>query len=132
MNNVVISKKAFLDLKEIKTYISKDLSNPIAAENTINGILDKIEQLKHQSQIGVPLYFNQDLFSGYRFVIYKSYLAFYRIVNDNVFVDRIIYGKRDYMAILFNEKLDEADKLAESSDIRLSHDEVFSKVRKRN
>lgn len=26
-------------------------------------------------------------------------------------------------------KLDEADKLAESSDIRLSHNEVFSKVR---
>lgn len=107
MNNVVISPKAFSDLKEIKSYISKELSNPTAAKNTINGIFDKIEQLKHQSQIGLPLYFNNDLFSGYRFVIYKNYLAFYRVVDNKVFVDRIIYGKRDYMTILFNEKLDE-------------------------
>ena len=103
MNKIVYSPKARNDLDEIWTYISEKLLNPSAAEATVNGILDTIDMLQAQTEIGKPLYFSSDLFSGYRFLVYKNYLAFYRTSEDTVYIDRIIYGKRDYMRLLFRD-----------------------------
>ena len=103
MNDIKYSPMAQKDLDEIWEYIAKNLTNPIAATNTIYGIIDTIDVLQKQSEIGTPLYFGSGLFSGYRYVVYKNYLAFYRTVNNTIYVDRVIYGKRDYMKILFND-----------------------------
>ena len=59
--------------------------------------------LQEQAEIGKPLYFSSNLFSGYRFLVYKNYLAFYRMSGGTVYIDRIIYGNRDYMRLLFRE-----------------------------
>lgn len=37
---------------------------------------------------------------GYRYLIVKDYLAFYRVVGDTVQIHRILYGRRDYQSIL--------------------------------
>ena len=103
MNKIVYSPKARNDLDEIWTYISEKLLNPSAAEATVNGILDTIDMLQAQAEIGKPLYFSSDLFSGYRFLVYKNYLAFYRTSAETIYMDRIIYGKRDYMRLLFRD-----------------------------
>ena len=103
MNKIVYSPKAQNDLDEIWAYISEKLLNPSAAEATVNGILDTIDMLQAQAEIGKPLYFSSDMFSGYRFLVYKNYLAFYRTSEDTVYIDRIIYGKRDYMRLLFRD-----------------------------
>ena len=103
MNKIVYSPKAQNDLDEIWAYISEKLLNPSAAEATVNGILDTIDMLQAQAEIGKPLYFSSELFSGYRFLVYKNYLAFYRTSEDTVYIDRIIYGKRDYMRLLFRD-----------------------------
>ena len=103
MNKIVYSPKARNDLDEIWTYISEKLLNPSAAEATVNGILDTIDMLQAQAEIGKPLYFLSDLFSGYRFLVYKNYLAFYRTSAEAIYIDRIIYGKRDYMRLLFRD-----------------------------
>ncbi|WP_303825081.1 type II toxin-antitoxin system RelE/ParE family toxin [Ruminococcus flavefaciens] len=102
MNKIVYSPKAQNDLDEIWAYISEKLLNP-TAENTIDSILDTIDALQEHSEIGKSLYFSSDLFSGYRFLVYKNYLAFYRTSGDTVYIDRIIYGKRDYMRLLFKD-----------------------------
>ena len=98
---VVFSALVIQDLDEIWDYISDVLKNPSAAENTVNGILDKTDLLGDQPEIGAQLFFDDGLNSGYRYVIYNNYLAFYRIYTDTIYVDRIIYGKRDYMKLLF-------------------------------
>ena len=103
MNKIVYSPKARNDLDEIWTYISEKLLNPSAAEATVNGILDTIDMLQAQAEIGQPLYFSSDMFSGYRFLVYKNYLAFYRTSAEAIYIDRIIYGKRDYMRLLFRD-----------------------------
>ena len=103
MNKIVYSPKAQNDLDEIWAYISEKLLNPSAAEATVNGILDTIDMLQAQAEIGKPLYFSSDLFSGYRFLVYKNYLAFYRTSAEAIYIDRIIYGKRDYMRLLFRD-----------------------------
>lgn len=101
MNSINYSPKALGDLDEIWEYIAIKLSDRVAADNTIDGILNAVDQLERFSEIGTPLYFESGLFSGYRFVIYNNYLAFYRIVGNSVYIDRVIYVKRDYMHILF-------------------------------
>ena len=102
MNHLIYSPKAQNDLDEIWEYISEKLMNPQAAENTVNGILDSAEILKEHAEIGTPLYFDSGLFSGYRYIVYKSYLSFYRTIEKSVYIDRVIYGKRDYMKLLFD------------------------------
>ena len=47
---------------------------------------------------GSPLYY-EDVFTGYYFVPVKAYIVFYRPDDDVVvmFVDRVFYGKSDYL-----------------------------------
>ena len=37
---------------------------------------------------------------GYRVLVVEKYLVFYKVVNDTVQIHRIIYGKRNYKALL--------------------------------
>ena len=99
--SVKFSPEALKDLDEIYDYIANVLKSPDAADNTVNKILDKTDLLSDNPEIGTQLFFENDLFSGYRYLVSDNYLAFYRITNESVFVDRVIYGKRDYMKILF-------------------------------
>ena len=101
-NHIHYTPQAMDDLEEIWTYISDELSNPSAARNTIDGILKAVERLKVFSGAGAVLTFSDGINSGYRFVRHGNYLAFYRVIESDVYVDRIIYGKRDYMSILFD------------------------------
>ena len=96
------SPRALKDLDGIWDYIEKELCNPSAAQNTVDGIMDKIDDLAMFPESGAKLEFDNGLESGYRFVVFKNYLAFYRLRPDNVvYVDRVIYAVRDYMRILF-------------------------------
>lgn len=106
-NIIKYSPEALNDLDEIWNYISVNLSNPISANkanNTINGIFDSIDVLKESPKSGTALEFSKGIKTNYRFVRYKNYIAFYRVSDNNIFVDRIIYGKRDYMKILFKNE----------------------------
>lgn len=98
------SPDALNDLDGIWNYISQNLCNPIAAQNTVNGIMNAIDMLADQPEMGTPLFFMSGLNSGYRFVIHGSYMAFYRTNKTDVFIDRVLYGKSDYMRILFKDK----------------------------
>ena len=54
-----------------------------------------------QSRIlkGSPLYYENG-FTGYYFVVFKAYIAFYRIENNVILVDRVLFGGSDYMKFL--------------------------------
>lgn len=87
------SPRALKDLDEIWDYIEVELCNPIAAQNTVNGIMDKVDGIAAFPESGVKLEFENGLDSGYRYVVFKNYLAFYRLRPNNVvYVDRVIYG----------------------------------------
>ena len=36
-----------------------------------------------------------------------SYLTFYRVLDNDVYVDRVLYGRRDYLRILFGDVQDD-------------------------
>jgi plasmid stabilization system protein ParE len=47
--------------------------------------------------------------TDYRCVGYGNYLAFYRPVGDNVYVDRVLYSRRDYITIILGILPDDID-----------------------
>lgn len=100
-NTIHYSELAQQDLDEIFDYISHTLQNPIAAKNTVQGILTEIAELKLHPKSGKKVSLPSGLDSEYRFVMYKNYLAFYRYEENDIYIDRILYGKRDYLRILF-------------------------------
>ncbi len=103
MNRLHISRAAQADLVEIKEYISEDLENPIAAVSTVSKIMGHIWSLSGQAFIGTPLSAITDMESDYRFLVSGNYLIFYRSYGTEVYIDRVLYGRRDYLRILFDD-----------------------------
>lgn len=101
-NKLHYSPNALHDLDEIWDYIVMELCNPEAAVNLVNGIMDTIDKLEEFAEMGAPLSSVADVESDYRFLIYDKYLAFYRSEGTDIYIDRVLYGKRDYLRILFD------------------------------
>lgn len=102
-NKLHYSPDALRDLDEIWEYIQVELSNPSAAANVVNGILDTLDRLEDFTEMGAPLSSVADVESNYRFIQSGSYLAFYRPEGADIYIDRILYGRRDYLRILFDK-----------------------------
>lgn len=49
--------------------------------------------------MGTVLFFvlKTDLFTGYHYVVFKAYISFYRIDGERILVDRVLYGKSEYL-----------------------------------
>jgi plasmid stabilization system protein ParE len=88
-------------LEQIGDSIAIQLQSSQAALNTINKIQDKIDALADFPLIGAQLSSIYDIATDYRFLVCGRYLAFYRPQDTVVLIDRILYGRRDYLAILF-------------------------------
>jgi plasmid stabilization system protein ParE len=110
MNKLHYSPESLIDLDEIWTYIFEELQNPTAAQKTLDGILDTIKKLKEFSEMGPELFSVTDVENGYRFLVCGNYLVFYRVNGVEVNIDRILYGRRDYLRILFGNLSEEATK----------------------
>ncbi len=103
MNNLHLAPEAQDDLADIKEYIAKDLENPQAALSTVTKITKTIRLLREHAFIGARLSSIADTDSDYRYLSSGSYLIFYRAVGEEVFVDRVLYGRRDYLRVLFDK-----------------------------
>lgn len=103
MNNLHLSEEAQNDLVEIKAYIEEELLNPSAALATVSKITKSLRILQTFAQAGASLSSIADIDSDYRFIVCGNYISFYRVYGNEVYVDRILYGRRDYMRILFGD-----------------------------
>ena len=107
MPKINYSGFAVRDLEQIGDYIAKQLKNPQAALDTINKIQDTIDKLADFPLIGAPLSSIYEIDTDYRFLVCGNYLAFCRPQESEVLIDRILYGRRDYIIILFGDKTEE-------------------------
>ena len=103
MNNLHLSEEAQNDLLEIKAYIEEELLNPSAALATVSRITKSLRILQNHEQAGAPLSSIADIESDYRFIVSGNYISFYRAYGSEVFIDSILYARRDYMRILFGD-----------------------------
>lgn len=106
MAKVILTAAARVDLKELQHYISAVLSNPSAAKQALKRITIQLRTLEQFPEAGTPI-----LVTGspvaYRYLVCGSYMAFYHVQKDAAVVDRILYGRRDYLAILFGDQLED-------------------------
>ncbi len=104
MMNVILTAGAKDDLAEINEYISNSLQNPDAAKRMIKKIVNQLHMLERFPEMGAIL-LPQNAPVIYRYLVCGSYMAFYHITEHNVQVDRILYGRRNYLHILFGNIL---------------------------
>ena len=102
-NKIHYTVESQRDLDEIWDYIASDLQNVSAAERIVNRIMDDVDHLENHAEMGAPLSSIADIESDYRFLVTGSYLTFYRVRDNDIYVDRVLYGRRDYLRILFGD-----------------------------
>ena len=100
MTKILYSIEALQDLEQLGDYITDTLKTPIAALNTVTKIQDSIDILADFPRSGAPLSSIAEMDTDYRFLVCGNYLAFYRAEEGLVYIDRILYGRRDYLSIL--------------------------------
>ncbi len=106
MYNIVFSPETIKDLEETKEYISEELCNEQAASKTVREILDNIRILSKFPESAPLLTSIVDFDTNYRFLVCGNYVAFYRIEKNEVRIIRILYGRRNFMQILFGDSLE--------------------------
>ncbi len=109
MNKLLYSPEALNDLDEIWTYINNELQNPAAAQKIVLDILDTIEKLQDFSELGPRLSSITEFESDYRFLVSGKYIVFYRVMGLDVHIDRVLYGRRNYINIIFGALQNDVD-----------------------
>ncbi len=95
-NNVVYSKVALRDLDRVWSEVYEASLSSDVTDKYINDLLDKLEDKAEFPRSGSPLYY-EDGFTGYYYIVFKAYLIFYRVDGNTMFVDRVLFGRSDYM-----------------------------------
>ena len=106
-NKIHYSPESRRDLDNIWDYIVSELQNRSAAERVIDRIMDAVDPLKNFAEMGTPLSSIADVGTDYRFLVSGNYMVFYRIQGSDVYIDRVLYGRSNYINILFNDLLRE-------------------------
>ena len=70
-------------------------------------IMKRIRQLADFPEIGAPLSSIISLEVPYRFLVCGNYTAFYKVEGDEIHIIRVLYGRRNFMQILFGRSYDE-------------------------
>jgi len=92
--NVRFLQEALDDLKEIISYIAKD--SRAAALNMHDKIIEKANGLSVFPKRGRLVPDKKMNTAGYRMLGIKPYIAFYRVIENDVFIYRILHGATNY------------------------------------
>lgn len=95
---VKVLARAENDLREIGRYISRD--SEANANAMLRRIVDRVESLSEFPLRGARPRDERLRAKGYRFLVEKPYLLFYKVHESTVTVYRVIHGARAYEKIL--------------------------------
>lgn len=89
-------------MRKIKDYIWRDLGNPIAAGDTVKGIIRKVNSLSIFPQRQPLLDDKLNNTKGLRMLPYKNYNIFYYydMKEDVVYIIRVLYGRCDWKSVM--------------------------------
>ena len=101
MYNIKISEDAYFDIEEMFSYISKD--NKTAAIKLRKKIYDNIKGLKDYPY-KYPVVQEEDApgaARGYRYMVINPYIVFYRVMDKNIVIARILHARQNWLHLLF-------------------------------
>ena len=102
-NKIHYSPESRRDLDDIWDYIVSELQNRSAAERVLDRIMYAVDQFESFAKMGTLLSSIADVGTDYRFLVSGNYMVFYRVQGCDVYIDRVLYGRSDYMRVLFEE-----------------------------
>lgn len=109
-NKIHYTLAARCDLDAIWDHIHLELQNLPAAKHTVDSILDAIDQLEQFSSLGTPLASIAQTDEDYRYLVSGNYMVFYRVDGSDVYIDRVLYGRSNYLRdLFFDERANEAN-----------------------
>ena len=106
MAELIVSPLARADMREIGDYISRELRNPDAAFQMIGRFKKTMLSLRDFPEMGAPLLVSGKQSVPYRYLVCGHYLIFYHFEAERVLIDRVMYGRRNYMALLFRDQFE--------------------------
>ena len=98
-------QEALDDLEEIVLYIAQD--SPQAALRMHDEIVERANDLTVFPKRGRLVPYEKMAAAGYRMLAIKPYIAFYRVIDRNVFIYRVLHGATNYP--LLYEKMSQSD-----------------------
>ncbi len=104
--DVRYSPRAVNDIDSIWDVVYSVSRNYDVADEYIDGIIEAIGDKEEFPRSGAPLTY-RGLFTGFYSVLYKKYLAFYRVKDEYIEVARVLLASSDYIKILFGGLPDE-------------------------
>ena len=95
------AQQAVDDLDAIFDYIC--LENPDAARKMLQSFKTGINLLAEAPYLGAALRTDSPLMisAGYRYIVVSPYLVFYRVVDHEVRIGRILHSRQDWLSLLF-------------------------------
>lgn len=104
MFRVIVSKEAQRDLVNIRNYIRDELCNPDAAGRIIRALRAAVQDLRNFTNRGRPLDAMISIHTEYRYLPCENYCVFYLVIENEVFVIRILHQKQDTLKALFMDR----------------------------
>lgn len=91
---------AVRDLERVWAEVFEASASTEIATKYIDDLMDQVAAKRDFPKSGSPLYY-EGMFTGFYFVVFKSYMAFYKVEEERMIVSRVIYEKSDYMRTIF-------------------------------
>ena len=109
MYTLKFSKLYKQDIDSCFDYIKNTLEAPMAAENLIKEILEKLNKIKENPNIRALVQDKYLASLGYRLINVKNYMIFYIIGDDNkhIKIIRFLYSRRNWINILKEKTVEE-------------------------
>lgn len=96
--SVRILRRAVRDLEEINAYLRHKA--PSGAGDLLDDLLDAIESLGDFASRGATPRDDRLRGQGFRFLVQRPYLVFYKVRGRTVRVYRVLHGRRAWAALL--------------------------------
>jgi addiction module RelE/StbE family toxin len=90
------------DLNDISDYILLD--SPEAASEVLERIIASLKHLEDFPFAGTKLIDKSLNHYKFRMIISEPYIAFYQVIENTVFIYRILHGARDYIQVLKSDR----------------------------
>lgn len=95
---IIFLKESYSDIEDIFTYIKLD--SPQNTSLAKDRFLSAISNLADFPYVGKPFKHEFCFRLDYRMLIINKYITFYRVIDQEVYIYRILYGTSDYINIL--------------------------------
>ena len=93
---IEFSKAAIRDLDRMWAEVFEASRSNDTSNQYITDLLDFTEKRSIFPKAGSPLYY-ENSFTGYYYIIFKPYIIFYRLEEEKMVIDRVLFGKSDYI-----------------------------------